>query len=284
MVREAEREGAPPDVLQALRALPPVDYANGTEVARSAGIDAAPGGGPRAARGAGPGQAPPAGLAAPARHLTTARRCGAASRRSRTAHTPAARPAPVMGVVGATCRWHCSARPRLADARPAGGLGRRRAELAGPGLARLWPMDAERTARLAVHEDPNRAMRDALLLAACLASLLAVGVVLATAHERRQPGRPGRLRRRWACSAWCCPGSWCTPSSPPGTPGSTTPAATAGSTSTRTSAALRGLRLRGVHGGSDVPGLRHRPASDEMRRAVLLHCWCRTCSARSSSP
>ncbi|TNH31248.1 DUF2795 domain-containing protein [Micromonospora orduensis] len=42
VVREAEREGAPPDVLKALRALPPVDYANGTEVARSAGIEAAP--------------------------------------------------------------------------------------------------------------------------------------------------------------------------------------------------------------------------------------------------
>ncbi|MDM4718827.1 DUF2795 domain-containing protein [Micromonospora sp. WMMA1363] len=39
VVREAEREGAPPDVL---RALPPVDYANGNEVARSAGIEAAP--------------------------------------------------------------------------------------------------------------------------------------------------------------------------------------------------------------------------------------------------
>ena len=42
VIREAEREGAPPDVLRALRALPPVDYANGTEVARAAGIDAAP--------------------------------------------------------------------------------------------------------------------------------------------------------------------------------------------------------------------------------------------------
>ncbi|KKK05706.1 DUF2795 domain-containing protein [Micromonospora sp. HK10] len=42
VIREAEREGAPPEVLRALRALPPVDYANGTEVARSAGIDAAP--------------------------------------------------------------------------------------------------------------------------------------------------------------------------------------------------------------------------------------------------
>ncbi|MBQ1073159.1 DUF2795 domain-containing protein [Micromonospora sp. C31] len=42
VVREAEREGAPPDVLRALRALPPVDYANGNEVARSAGVEAAP--------------------------------------------------------------------------------------------------------------------------------------------------------------------------------------------------------------------------------------------------
>ncbi|WP_433528713.1 DUF2795 domain-containing protein [Micromonospora sp. CA-263727] len=42
VVREAEREGAPPEVLRALRALPPVDYANRTEVARSAAIDAAP--------------------------------------------------------------------------------------------------------------------------------------------------------------------------------------------------------------------------------------------------
>ncbi|MEU0150807.1 DUF2795 domain-containing protein [Micromonospora fulviviridis] len=42
VIREAEREGAPPEVLRALRALPPVDYANGSEVARSAGIDAAP--------------------------------------------------------------------------------------------------------------------------------------------------------------------------------------------------------------------------------------------------
>ncbi|MGC4896660.1 DUF2795 domain-containing protein [Micromonospora sp. DT31] len=42
ILREAQREGAPPEVLRALRALPPVDYANGAEVARSAGIDAAP--------------------------------------------------------------------------------------------------------------------------------------------------------------------------------------------------------------------------------------------------
>ena len=42
VVREAEREGAPPEVLKALRALPPVDYADGNQVARSAHIDAAP--------------------------------------------------------------------------------------------------------------------------------------------------------------------------------------------------------------------------------------------------
>ncbi|MET8833313.1 DUF1345 domain-containing protein [Micromonospora sp. NPDC004540] len=55
---------------------------------------------------------------------------------------------------------------------------------------RLSRLDAERTARLAKLEDPNRATRDALLLAACLASLLAVGMVLTTAHSVR----PGLLR------------------------------------------------------------------------------------------
>ncbi|CCH18269.1 DUF1345 domain-containing protein [Micromonospora lupini] len=48
---------------------------------------------------------------------------------------------------------------------------------------KLWPMDAARTARLAVHEDPNRATRDVVLLIACLASLLAVGLVVASAHS-----------------------------------------------------------------------------------------------------
>ncbi|MFI6230539.1 DUF1345 domain-containing protein [Micromonospora echinospora] len=54
----------------------------------------------------------------------------------------------------------------------------------------LWPMDAERTARLAVHEDPNRAVRDVLLLTACVASLLAVGVIMSTA--RQAPAGPSR--------------------------------------------------------------------------------------------
>lgn len=47
---------------------------------------------------------------------------------------------------------------------------------------KLWPMNAARTGELAVHEDPNRAIRDVVLLIACLASLLAVGLVLASAH------------------------------------------------------------------------------------------------------
>ncbi|MDG4838961.1 DUF1345 domain-containing protein [Micromonospora sp. WMMD967] len=55
---------------------------------------------------------------------------------------------------------------------------------------KIWPMDAERTAQLAVHEDPNRAIRDALLLVACLASLLAVGLVVASAQ-----GAPPGLTR-----------------------------------------------------------------------------------------
>ncbi|MEU4402726.1 DUF1345 domain-containing protein [Micromonospora orduensis] len=47
---------------------------------------------------------------------------------------------------------------------------------------KIWPLDAGRTAALAVHEDPNRAIRDVLLLIACSASLLAVGLVVASAH------------------------------------------------------------------------------------------------------
>ncbi len=36
LVREAERNGAPPDVVRALRAMPPVDYRSKAEVERSA--------------------------------------------------------------------------------------------------------------------------------------------------------------------------------------------------------------------------------------------------------
>ncbi|ROT29748.1 DUF2795 domain-containing protein [Micromonospora sp. HM5-17] len=42
IVREAERAGAPPEVLRALRAMPPVEYGSTEEVARSAATDRAP--------------------------------------------------------------------------------------------------------------------------------------------------------------------------------------------------------------------------------------------------
>ncbi|SCL27984.1 Uncharacterized membrane protein [Micromonospora rhizosphaerae] len=108
-------------------------------------------------------------------------------------HTPASVQLAVMGVVGVV----------------SGGLF---AVLVSPGLGpligwdaaalswlalvwhRVWPLNAERTARLAVHEDPNRATRDVLLFGACLASLLAVGVVLTTAHA----ARPGLSRDVYA--------------------------------------------------------------------------------------
>lgn len=57
IVREAERAGAPQEVLKALRGMPPVDYRNTEEVARSAATDLAP-------------DASPAELAAKARNRT----------------------------------------------------------------------------------------------------------------------------------------------------------------------------------------------------------------------
>lgn len=53
----------------------------------------------------------------------------------------------------------------------------------------IWPMSAIQTAHLAVREDPNRALRDVLLLAACVASLLATGVVLSGAHATQGRSR-----------------------------------------------------------------------------------------------
>lgn len=47
---------------------------------------------------------------------------------------------------------------------------------------RLWPLDPDETARFALREDSNRGLRDTLLLFACLASLLAIGVVLIRAR------------------------------------------------------------------------------------------------------
>ena len=49
----------------------------------------------------------------------------------------------------------------------------------------IWPLDAERTARLALPADPTRATADALLLGAALASLVAVGFVLGSAAASR---------------------------------------------------------------------------------------------------
>ena len=42
IVREAQRQGAPEDVLKALRAMPPVEYRSKDEVAQSAATDVAP--------------------------------------------------------------------------------------------------------------------------------------------------------------------------------------------------------------------------------------------------
>ncbi|MEV4463524.1 DUF1345 domain-containing protein [Micromonospora echinofusca] len=96
-------------------------------------------------------------------------------------HTPAAVQLTVMGVVGLAVGGLAAlaATPALAPL-----AGWDAASLSWLVLVwhKLWPMDARRTAQVAVYEDPNRAARDALLLAACLASLLAVGVVVTSAH------------------------------------------------------------------------------------------------------
>ncbi|HEX2770883.1 MAG TPA: DUF1345 domain-containing protein, partial [Micromonosporaceae bacterium] len=56
----------------------------------------------------------------------------------------------------------------------------------------IWPLDRHRTAQLAGREDPSRPVRDALLLLSCLASLLAIGVVLVTSHRwQGVPRGPG---------------------------------------------------------------------------------------------
>ena len=57
----------------------------------------------------------------------------------------------------------------------------------------IWRLDAAATARLAVREDPGRALADALLLAASAASLLAVFVVLATAAARHRAAADVRV-------------------------------------------------------------------------------------------
>ncbi|MEA2321263.1 MAG: hypothetical protein QOD81_1113 [Solirubrobacteraceae bacterium] len=59
---------------------------------------------------------------------------------------------------------------------------------AGVYLAWVWatiaPMDAERTERLAEHQDPTRAAADVVLLSAAVVSLVAVGLLIARASQR----------------------------------------------------------------------------------------------------
>jgi uncharacterized membrane protein len=52
-------------------------------------------------------------------------------------------------------------------------------------LPLIWRLDAERTARRAVEEDPTRPVADVLLLAAAVASLVAVGYVLVEAKHSK---------------------------------------------------------------------------------------------------
>jgi uncharacterized membrane protein len=47
----------------------------------------------------------------------------------------------------------------------------------------IWPLSAEQTAARATAEDPSRAIRDITVLTACVASLAALGLVLAYAHQ-----------------------------------------------------------------------------------------------------
>ncbi|WBC15581.1 DUF1345 domain-containing protein [Micromonospora sp. WMMA1998] len=95
---------------------------------------------------------------------------------------PAAVQLAVMGLVGVACGTAAGVlvRPVLAPL-----VGWDAAALAWLALewTRLSRSDAARTARLAKLEDPGRAMRDALLLAACLGSLLAMGMVFTTAGQ-----------------------------------------------------------------------------------------------------
>ncbi|MEH0843774.1 DUF1345 domain-containing protein [Micromonospora sp. CPCC 205711] len=95
-------------------------------------------------------------------------------------HTPAVVQLIVMGVIGVVAGGLWAALVSLALS-PLVGWDAAAASWLALVWRALWPVDGDRTARLAVYEDPNRAIRDILLLVACLASLLAVVVVL-TAH------------------------------------------------------------------------------------------------------
>ncbi len=53
----------------------------------------------------------------------------------------------------------------------------------------IWPLNGEVTAAHAVREDPSRGAADSVVLVAGLASLLAVGVLLAAGSSAGEPGR-----------------------------------------------------------------------------------------------
>ncbi|MEU5941402.1 DUF1345 domain-containing protein [Micromonospora sp. NPDC047548] len=97
-------------------------------------------------------------------------------------HTPVAVQLTVMGVVGLCVGglFAVLVRPRVA---PLVGWDAAAASWLVLVWRKLLPLDAGRTEALAVHEDPNRAIRDVLLLVACVASLLAVVLVLASARS-----------------------------------------------------------------------------------------------------
>ncbi|NYF58672.1 DUF1345 domain-containing protein [Micromonospora purpureochromogenes] len=127
------------------------------------------------------------------------------TRRMPHGHTPAALQLTVMGVVGLCAGGLFAAlvSPTLAPL-----VGWDAAALCWLLLVwrTLWPLDAGRTAALAVYEDPNRAVRDVLLLIACLASLLAVALVLTSARTA-QPGMhrdaSGALAMASVLLSWC---------------------------------------------------------------------------------
>jgi uncharacterized membrane protein len=57
----------------------------------------------------------------------------------------------------------------------------------------IWYLGPEETARLAEHEDPTRATADVLTLSAAVASLVAVGFVLADAASKSGGPSPGQV-------------------------------------------------------------------------------------------
>jgi uncharacterized membrane protein len=53
----------------------------------------------------------------------------------------------------------------------------------------IWPQSPQSTAEHATAEDPNRATSDTIMLSACVASLVAVGMVLVYAHSLPRPAQ-----------------------------------------------------------------------------------------------